>query len=139
MSREDMSGKRQPFQMRALTSLMMAISFLIVSFSGLVLFFAPNGREARQQGWELLSLSKWEWINIHIVFSYLCVLTAVFHIWFNRKPLIGYLKQKASKACDGIRWEWLAVVVICIGLFWATSERAAPASYLLDWHDSIKF
>lgn len=138
MSEKETPAKCRSFQGRAFTTFMMAATFVVVSLSGVVLFFAPNGREARQQGWEMIFLGKGEWIDVHILFGYLCIAVAVFHIWLNRKPLLGYLKQRASKIHCGIRPEWMLALLICIALFVGAKDRVFPVSSLMEWHDSIK-
>lgn len=128
----DKPTKGRSFQGRAFVAIMMAATFFIVALSGTVLFFSPSGREARQQGWELVFLNKGEWTDVHILFGFLCIVVAVFHIWLNRKPLLGYFKQRASTSSYGIRPEWLIALLICIALFIGVKDRISPAPSLTE-------
>ncbi len=132
------STKGRGFQGRALTTFMMVATFVLVSVSGIVLFFSPNGRLARETGWEMLALNKGDWMDVHIFFGYLCLAVALYHVWLNRKPLLGYFKRRAAGTPRGIRLEWVVALLICIALFMSAKERTFPVSPLLDWHDGLK-
>lgn len=86
----------------------------------------------------MLLLNKGEWSDVHILFGYLFIVVAVFHIWLNRKPFLGYLKQRMSRFPCGIRTEWLLALLICMAVFVGAKERVFPVSSLMEWNDSIK-
>ena len=48
-----METKRPRFVWRALTSVMVTASFVVLMISGVVLFIAPSGRVARETSWHL--------------------------------------------------------------------------------------
>jgi hypothetical protein len=53
-------------RIKGLTSLAMACLFLIVSFSGIILYMTPQGRVANWTNWTLLGLGKHDWSAVHI-------------------------------------------------------------------------
>jgi hypothetical protein len=125
--------KRGAIQGRALTALLMVLGFVVVSVSGIVLFIAPSGRAARQMDWHMLALDRWGWSDLHIVFGFAFIAIGLLHLWLNRKPLAGYLRQRAeTKESRAIRWEIVVAILLTLALFWGTVHRVVPASYLLD-------
>ncbi len=52
--------KRPSFAWRAMTSVLIAASFLLVVVSGVVLFVSPPGRVANWGNWRMVGLTKHE-------------------------------------------------------------------------------
>ncbi|MDR3424961.1 MAG: DUF4405 domain-containing protein [Alphaproteobacteria bacterium] len=131
------------FQGRALTALMMALGFLVMAISGVVLFLAPNGRMARQMDWHLLGLDRGEWVDVHIVFGLLFIIVGLCHVWLNRKPLVSYMKQRQEivgtmGGSKSIRWEWVVALLLCLALFAGAVKQLYPISTLGEWRDALK-
>lgn len=120
------------FRARAFISLLTAVSFVFMSISGIILFIAPSGRRAGD--WSVWSLSRGEWIAQHLSFSAVFLIAAIVHLWLNRKPLLNYLKLK-TKAAAGLRWEWLAVVLLTGVVVWGTLAPFEPFTSLIQWRD----
>ena len=102
-----------------MTSVLIAVSFVILVFSGVILFVSPPGRIANWTNWNILSLTKKEWIALHIWFSTLFLLVTVFHLVFNWRPLLSYFKDRMTRQM-GFRWEWLVALAICGGVYAGT-------------------
>ncbi len=81
---------------RGLTSIIALTSFLIMTVTGIVLYFAPQGRVAYWTHWQFTWLSKTDWINIHIVSSIVFAIAGFFHFYFNWTPLMNYLSGKLA-------------------------------------------
>ena len=71
------------FNRRAFISLYIVISFLIMTVSGLILFLAPPGRIANWTDLTIIGLTKSQWQTLHTVFTFLFVIAAAFHIYYN--------------------------------------------------------
>ena len=61
---------------RAMTSILIAASFLLLLISGAVLFVSPPGRVANWGNWRMIGLTKHEWTGVHTWFAAVFVLTA---------------------------------------------------------------
>lgn len=83
--------------MRKITSLTAALSFIIVVLTSIILYIVPQGRVAYWADWRLWGLSKTDWGNIHINVGLLFLIALVLHIYYNWKPLMAYLKNRARQ------------------------------------------
>jgi hypothetical protein len=125
------------FNWRSYVSVLTALSFIGMTFTGIILFFVPSGRVANWTGWTMLALSKQQWIGLHDWFSIIFVIASVFHLYLNWKPFVGYFKNKVTRAF-GLRAEWALAAVTCIAVFVCTLVGVKPFSSLLAWGESIK-
>jgi hypothetical protein len=82
---------------RKIVSLTSLISFLFLIATSLVLYIVPQGRVAYWSEWRLFGLSKTDWTNIHINLGLLLLLSIALHIYYNWKPIVAYLKNKARQ------------------------------------------
>ena len=97
---------------RAMTSVLIACSFLLLLISGAVLFVSPPGRVANWGNWRMVGLTKHEWTGVHTWFAAVFVLMAVFHLLFNLRPLMNYFRDRLTRRL-GWRWEWVVAVALC--------------------------
>jgi hypothetical protein len=125
------------FSWRAFFSLLAAVSFIGMTFTGVILFVVPPGRIANWTGWTILALTKRQWIGLHDWFSIIFVVACGFHLYFNWRPFVGYFKSKITKAF-ALRAEWLAALIVCLIAFIGTVYGASPFSTLMEWNESIK-
>jgi hypothetical protein len=91
------------FHWRVFVSFYVVLSFLTLAVSGFVLYVAPPGRVANWSIWTLGALSKAQWQAVHTLFSFMFIVAAGFHLYFNWKVLMAYLR---SKLVDGLRMKW---------------------------------
>lgn len=56
--------------LRRFTSLTLTFTFLVMSYTGIILFIAPKGRVANWTNWELLGLDKTQYTNLHVPLWY---------------------------------------------------------------------
>ncbi len=125
------------FNWRAFFSVLSALSFIGMVFTGVILFVIPPGRIANWSGWTLLGLTKHQWVGLHDWFSIIFVAASIFHVYLNWKPLVSYFKNKVSKAF-ALRIEWAFALVICCIIFLGTLVDIKPFSSLLAWNENIK-
>lgn len=125
------------FSWRAFFSLLAAVSFIGMTFTGVILFVVPPGRIANWTGWTILALTKHQWIGLHDWFSIIFVVACGFHLYYNWKCFVSYLKSKITKAF-ALRAEWVAALIVCIIAFAGTVFGVSPFSTLMEWNESIK-
>jgi hypothetical protein len=82
------------FHWKVFVSFYVVFSFLALAVSGLVLYVAPPGRIANWSVWQLLLLSKAQWQAVHTIVALAFLVAAGFHIYFNWKVLVAYLRSK---------------------------------------------
>ena len=125
------------FNWRSFVSVLTALSFIGMAFTGVILFVVPPGRVANWTGWTLIGLTKHEWVGLHDWFSIIFVVASVIHLYLNWKPFVSYFKGKATKAF-ALRAEWAAAMVVCAVVFVGTLGDVRPFSSLLAWNENIK-
>jgi hypothetical protein len=128
---------KKQFNWRSFISVLTALSFIGMAFTGVILFVVPPGRIANWTGWTLIGLTKNEWISLHDWFSIIFVAASVIHLYLNWKPFVSYFKSKATKAF-ALRGEWAAALVVCAVIFVGSLSDIRPFSSLLAWNESIK-
>jgi hypothetical protein len=125
------------FQWRALISVLVTISFLVLVLSGVILFVSPPGRIANWTNWTLISLRKNEWGGLHIWFGVVFLAVAVVHLILNWRPLVSYFKSKLTHRV-GFRWEWVVGLVLCGAVYAGIRAGVPPFSSLLAFNEEIK-
>jgi hypothetical protein len=88
----------------------------------------PHGRVAYFTGWKFLGIDKDGWDNLHVIFGFLMVIVAVWHILVNWKPLKKYLLQKES---------FIALGIVAI-IFFGTIKNFYPFKLVSDLEENIK-
>ncbi len=83
--------------MRKITSLTAALSFIVMVLTCVILYIVPQGRVAYWADWHLWGLTKSQWGGIHINTGILFLIALSFHIYYNWKPIMNYLKDKTKK------------------------------------------
>ena len=129
--------KQKAWHGRGFTSLLTLTGFVVLSLTGLVLYFVPHGRIAYWTHWTFLGLDKTQWGDTHVLACLLFLIVGVFHIVYNWRVLWGYLKNKAS---GGIRLKKELLLSVLISLFLVISAivHLPPFSYVLDLSEAIK-
>ena len=128
------SGK---FKFKIFTSFILFVSFLIMSFSGLILFLTPAGRIAYWTNWQFLGLTKSQWVDFHDIFSVVFIIAGIFHLfWFNWTLFWRYIKQKAVSGLNYKREFWIAAA-ISILLVAGTALRVPPVISIVDFSDYL--
>jgi len=130
-------AKRPSFAWRAMTSVLIAAAFLLLVVSGVVLFVSPPGRVANWGNWRMFGLTKHEWTGVHTWFAAVFVVTAVFHLVFNLRPLMNYFRDRLTRRL-GWRWEWAVALSLCFGVFVGAQSRVPPFSTLLNFGERVK-
>ena len=125
------------FQWRALVSVLVTLTLLILLLSGVMLFVSPPGRIANWTNWTLLGLRKNEWAGVHVWFSMVFAVVAVVHLILNWRPLVGYFKSKLTRQL-AFRKEWMLALVLCGFVYAGLRAGLPPFSSLLAFNERIK-
>lgn len=123
--------------MKKITSLSLGFSFLIMTYTGIMLFLSPHGRVAYWSDWHMLGLTKTEYTNIHTTSMLTFLFFGLLHIYYNWKPLVSYLKDRHKKI-SFTKEEF--VIALGINLFFVvgTLTMMQPLKSFLDFGEDIK-
>jgi len=132
-----MSATTKRFHWKVFVSFYVVFSFVALALSGIVLYVAPPGRIANWSVWRMVLLSKAQWQAVHTVVALLFLVAAGFHIYFNWKVLVAYLK---SKLHEGLRMkrELATATAAAVVLLTVTIAGVPPSSTVMDVGEGIK-
>jgi len=123
--------------LRQITSLTLGISFLVMAYTGIMLFIAPHGKIAYWNDWHFLGLTKEQYGNLHTTFMILFIVSAVLHIYFNWHSLLNYLKSSAGKI-SFIKKEFFIAFLINFIFLVGTLYLIQPFKIYLEVEEYIK-
>ena len=125
------------FSWKVFVSFYVVFSFLALSISGIVLYVAPPGRVANWSIWTLGAMSKAQWQAVHTIVAFLFVVAAGFHLFFNWKVLMAYLRTKLA---EGIRmkWELGAATASAIVVLTLSVTGLPPFSTVMTFGEGVK-
>lgn len=126
----------EKFSWQIFFSIGLLISFIVLVFSGIVLYAAPEGSLSRWIGWEVFCLSKKQWEHQHTIFSYLFILFSLFHIFkINWGLLLSYFTPEKIN----IKYlkEILLVLLICVLIFAGTLFNVTPLNKIITLGDFL--
>jgi len=125
------------FHWKVFVSFYVVFSFVALAMSGIVLYVAPPGRIANWSVWRMVLLSKAQWQAVHTIVALLFLVAASFHLYFNWKVLVAYLK---SKLHEGLRMkrELATATAAAVVLLTVTIAGIPPFSTVMDVGEGIK-
>jgi len=129
--------KNLQFKARGFVSLLTMSSFLISLVSGIILYFAPQGKIANWTDWTIWGLDKHTWGALHINSSLILFVIIGFHIYYNWKVLLGYLRKKARETSK-LKLELLVTLLISLFIIFASIYDTEPFATVIRWNNDIK-
>lgn len=123
--------------LRRVTSLTITFTFLVMSYTGIVLFIAPKGRIANWTNWELLGLDKTQYANLHVTFMVLFLAGMLLHIYLNLPSLLNYFKNRAREF-SLLNKEFFFAFGINIFFVLGTLYYWVPFEPFLDFQEEVK-
>ncbi len=123
--------RKNRFSWRAFVSLYVTWSSLLLLVSGIILYIAPAGRIAKWTHIGILGLEKDQWQALHTIFSFLFIIAGAFHLYYNWKPFISYLKDKFREGLT-LRKELYSSTVLALAIFSLTLWNVPPFSSVMD-------
>jgi hypothetical protein len=130
-------GNKESFNLRAFASVFAGLSFMLMAVTGLVLFFAPSCRIARDTSWAVWGHDKEQWVAVHVWLSIAFVVASIIHVYINWTALTSYFKSKIHKQL-ALRTEWIVAVAICVALYVGSVRGVTPFSSLMAWKETFK-
>ena len=124
-------------KIRRITSLTASVAFILMLLTSTILYIVPQGRVAYWADWRLWGLTKTDWGNIHINLGLLFLIALFLHIYYNWKPLISYLKNKA-KEIKVFTPEFNVALIIVIVFTAGTYFLVPPFSWVMTLNDHFK-
>lgn len=123
--------------LRKITSLTATLSFILMVVTSLILYIVPQGRVAYWADWRLWGLTKTQWGDIHINVGLLFLLALSLHIYYNWKPLMAYLKDRARRM-KIFTPAFNVALIVCVVTVAGTLFLMPPFSWVLDFNTSLK-
>jgi hypothetical protein len=125
------------FSIRKSVSLTLALSFTVMTVTGLILYIVPKGKVAYWSDWMLLGLGKEEWAALHITSMVLLIAAGVWHIYYNWSSLVNYLRDRV-KNVTFTKAEFLAALALNLFFVIGTLYPVQPLKSIIDLNDAIK-
>ena len=115
----------------------MLLSAIVLVVNSLVLYVVPEGRVAYWANWSFWGLSKSQWGEQHTTVGFLFIMASTLHIYYNWKPILAYMKNKAREIQV---FTGAFNVALALSLFFivGTYYRIPPMSTILDISDHFK-
>lgn len=125
------------FKFKPFISFLTVFSFLLLAFSGFILYVRPEGSIARWVGWRAIGLDKSGWETVHIVFCALFVLAGIIHLVLNFKAIIIYLTSGIDRNRKNLV-EMAVAAGLVVLLMLAAVWRMPPGSWLMKGRSHFK-
>jgi len=133
-----MTSEKSKFSWKAFISIGLTYSFVIIFFTGIVLYLAPAGRVSNWVSWKLLGISKESWQSIHTIFSFLFAILSIFHLFtINWKTFWNYLKSRTASGLNKKR-EFYISTVLTVLIFSGVMFSIPPFSSVMDFGSYLK-
>jgi len=123
--------------MRKITSMTVLLSFVVLVFNSVVLYIAPEGRVAYWADWHFLGLTKSQWGDQHTTVGFLFLAAGVLHIFYNWKPILSYMKNKAREI-KIVTWSFNVALLLTAFFVIGTYYAFPPMNAILHISDSFK-
>jgi hypothetical protein len=127
----------EKFSLKKTVSLTLGLSFLVMSYTGIMLFMTPKGKIAFWTDWTLLGLTKTQYTDLHITSMFLFLAAGIWHIYYNWKPLLSYLKNHLHRLTP-LKKEFLAALVLNLFFVGATMLHLPPMQSIVNLNTAIK-
>lgn len=111
----DNSREKRPLNKKGLMTLLLFLSSLIISFSGIVLYISPKKYAPIWTKGLLWGLEKDQWKEIHTVVSVLFIIVAIVHLYLNWRIFRNYIKSQIKTGLN-LRRE-LAIACLIVAIF----------------------
>ena len=122
---------------RKITSLTATLAFILMVVTSIILYLVPQGRVAYWADWRMWGLTKTQWGDVHINVGLLFLLALCLHIYYNWKPLMAYLKDRA-KQMKVFTPSFNVALTVCVLTVAGTLILVPPFSWVLDFNTVLK-
>lgn len=122
---------------RKITSMTLVWSLIVLIFNSVVLYVVPEGRISNWAVWKFWGLDKHDWSAQHITVGVLFCVAGLFHIYYNWKLIMSYLKNQANSFrlfTPASAVGFILTVIFIVG----TYMHVPPMSTIIDFSEQIK-
>jgi hypothetical protein len=123
--------------MRKITSMTMIWSLIVLTLNSIVLYVVPEGRIANWADWHFWGLDKHDWSAQHTTVGFLFIFAGLLHIYYNWRPLVSYMKNKAKSFSLFTTASSIGLVLTVIFVI-GTYLNVPPMSTIVDFSEQIK-
>lgn len=127
----------QCFHKRGFTTFLTLMSFLIMTVTGIVLYFAPQGRIAYWIDWRFWGITKTDWGSIHTISCFLFVIIGIYHLALNWRALVNYISNKVSGGFR-LKREFGIALVISLAIILGSMYQVPGIKQVLDFSEYAK-
>jgi len=137
-------GKKalKTFSIKKWTSLCLCFTFILATFSGIILAIMPHGRQIHWTGWQLMGVEREAWQAMHVAFSLLILLAGVLHlVAYNWKLFVSYFKKRDKMEGDsgkGLSREFYGALVLTLFFLFSSLSHTPPVSWLMNGVEQVK-
>ena len=129
---------KKKFSWRSFISFGLFFYFIIILFSGVILYIAPPGRIANWTDWELIGLTKSQWQTMHTNFTFLFAILSILHLFtINWKTFWSYIKSKARNGLNKKR-EFYSATILTVIIFLGVVFTFPPFSSVMALGENFK-
>lgn len=129
---------KKKFRWRSFISFGLLYFFLVLLFSGVILYITPPGRIANWTDWQLFGLTKSQWQTMHTNFSYLFAILSIFHLFtINWKTFWSYIRSKVRTGLNH-KVEFILATLLTVIFFLGVIYGLPPFSSVMDIGENLK-
>ena len=130
--------KNKKFNYRRFVSYSTLFSFIMLSITGLILYITPHGSFSRWTNWKLLFFTKDHLEGIHTVFSFVSLFFIIWHLVFNFRVIISYLKTDIFSSKLKIKKELFFSILIILSIIFSSFLYLPPFNSIINLGEHLK-
>lgn len=127
----------EKFTLKKAVSLTLGLAFVVMAYTGIMLFVTPKGKIAYWTDWSLFGLSKTQYTDLHITSMFIMLIFGIWHIYYNWKPLTSYLKNHARRITP-LKKEFLFALTLNAFVVAGALFHIPPVQSIIDLNTRIK-
>ena len=123
--------------LRRVVSLVLFTMIFLMLVSSAILYTSPQGRVAYWSGWTFASLSRTQWINLHVNLGILFLVGGAIHLWYNWRAVLFYLRN-SSRRLVVLTGEFATALAVVVLLLVGTQLALPPFDWVEDGSEAFK-
>ncbi len=84
-------------KVKAIVSFLLLVAFIVTTFTGTGLYFAPSGKIVAEDTWSFFGFNKLQLINLHIRLGFIMSGIIIVHLFMNYKIFLTEIKVLFGK------------------------------------------
>lgn len=122
---------------RKTVSLILCWSGIYVIITSVILYIGPPTHVGHFSDWRMLSLSKCQWNALHVTTGFLFSMAMIFHVFYNWRPIINYLKN-TKKEFVVLTKPFILSLSITLYISIGTILNWTPMDHIIKWSKANK-